>query len=77
MRGRRGLSWTSAEKSSVQDGRAGGGGRCDGLRLRGVWRNSGGKFLPVGAWRLLEVIKPWQARALAAAELPASITLKS
>ena len=34
-------------KKSVQDGRAAGGvGHCDGLRLRGVWRNSAGSFLP-------------------------------
>ena len=40
-------------KSSVQDGRPRGGGRCDGLRLRGVWRNSGGRFSARGGrWRL-------------------------
>ena len=27
----------------------GGGWRCNGLRWRGVWRNSGGRFLPVEA----------------------------
>ena len=57
--GKRGLSWTSAKKSSVQDGRAEGGG-----------------FLPrAGRW--LEVRKPWHARTSAAAELAASMTLKS
>ena len=39
-------------KNSVQDGRAG-GGRYDGLRLRGVWRNSGGRISARGGrWRL-------------------------
>ena len=41
-------AWTFVDfgqTSSVQDGRAEGrGGRCNGLRLRGVWRNSGGRF---------------------------------
>ena len=37
------------QKSSVQDGRAEGGGRCDGLRLRGVWRNSSGRLSAVEA----------------------------
>ena len=56
-------------------GRAEGGGSCDGLRLRGVWRNSGREvFCP---WRPLEVRKPWHARTFAAAELAASMTLKS
>ena len=50
-------AWTFVDfgqKSSVQDGRAGrGGGRCDGLRLRGVSRNSGGRFSARGSrWRL-------------------------
>ena len=50
-------AWTFVDfgqKSSVQDGRAGaGGGRCDGLRLHGVWRNSGGGFSARGGrWRL-------------------------
>ena len=41
-------------KRPVQDGRPeAGGGRGDGLRLRGVWRNSGGKFSARGGrWRL-------------------------
>ena len=42
------------QKHSVQDGRAEGGGRCEGLRLRGVWRNSGGRFSARGdRWRLV------------------------
>ena len=52
-RGMRGLSWTSAKKALSKTvapgGGAPGGGRCDGLRLRGVWRNSGGGFRPVEA----------------------------
>ena len=37
-------------KKVCQDGRAGGGGgRCDGLRRRGVWNKSGGRFLPLEA----------------------------
>ena len=49
-------AWTFVDfgqKSSVQDGRAEEGGSLDGLRLRGVWRNSGGKFSARGGrWRL-------------------------
>ena len=37
------------QKRSGQDGRAGGGGTCDGLRRGGFWRNSGGSFLTVKA----------------------------
>ena len=40
-------AWTLVDfgpKRSVQDGRAEGGVCCDGLRMRGVWRNSGGRF---------------------------------
>ena len=42
-------AWTFVDfgpKRSVQDGRPEGGGRGDGLRLRGVWRSSGVRFLP-------------------------------
>ena len=41
-------------KNFGQDGRAEGeGGQCDGLRLHGVWRNSGGRFSARGGrWRL-------------------------
>ena len=41
-------AWTFVDfgpKRSVQDGRAEGGGRCDGLRLLGVWRSSGVSFI--------------------------------
>ena len=66
-------AWTFVDfgqASSGQDGRAGGGGRCDGLR-----RQFGREvFCP---WRPLEVIKLWQARTFAAAELARGITLKS
>ena len=50
-------TWTFVDfgqASSGQDGRAvAGGGRCDGLRRHGVWRNSGGRFSAHGGrWRL-------------------------
>ena len=48
MRGRRGLSWTSAKKA-LSKTVAPGGGRCDGLRLRGVGAIRAGGFLPVEA----------------------------
>ena len=49
-------AWTFVDfgqKSSVHDGRAGGvGGRWNGLRLRGVWRNLGVRFSARGGrWR--------------------------
>ena len=48
-------AWTFVDfgqKMSGQDGRPG-GGRCDGLRLRGFWRNLGGRFSArEGRWRL-------------------------
>ena len=66
-RGMRGLSWTSAQKglSKTVAPWAGGGGRGDGLRLRGVWRSSGGRFSARrGRWRLenrgMRVLsRPW------------------
>ena len=45
-------------KSCPKRTRPGGGVRCDGLRLRGVWRNSGGRF---SAWHPLEVRKQWHS----------------
>ena len=49
-------AWTFldfGQKSSDQDGRVEGGGRCDRLRLRGIWRNSGVRFSARGGrWRL-------------------------
>ena len=53
-RDRRGLSWTSAKKALSKTVAPGGrGGRCDGLRLRGVWRSSGGRSSARGGrWRL-------------------------
>ena len=51
--------------SSGQDARAGGGGGDEFGRE---------VFCP---WRPLEVMKLWQARAFAAAELASSMTLKS
>ena len=71
-RGRRGLSWTSAKKALSKTVAPRGGGRCDGLRLRGVWRNSGGRFSARGGrWRLEK------RGTFVAAELAASMTLKS
>ena len=49
-------AWTFVDfgpQRSVQDGRPEGGGRGDGLRLRGVWRSSGGRFSARGGrWSL-------------------------
>ena len=59
-------AWTFVDfgqKSSVQDGRA-----------RGSAQFGREVFCP---WGPLEVVKPWQARTFAAAELAASMTLKS
>ena len=69
-------AWTFVDfgqKSSVQDGRAGGGGRCDGP----AWGLAQFGREVFCAWRPLEVVKPWHARTCAAAELAASMTLKS
>ena len=64
-------AWTFVDfgqKNSVKDGRAKGGS------LWG-WAQFGREvFCP---WRPLEVRKPWHARIFAAAELAASMTLKS
>ena len=62
--------WTFVDfgpKRSVQDGRAEGGVAATDCASVEV-------FCP---WRPLEVIKPWQARTFAAAELASSMTLKS
>ena len=70
-------AWTFVDfgqKSSVQDGRAGRGGRCDGLRRRGLAQFGRERFCP---WKPLEVRKPWHARTFAAADLASSMTLKS
>ena len=70
----RGLSWTLTKKTLAKTVALGGGG-CDGLCRRGVWRHSGGRFSARGGrWRLQ---KPWQARTFVAAELAPSKTLKS
>ena len=60
-RGRRGLSWTSAKKALSKTVAPKGG----------VGREV---FCP---WRPLEVRTPWHAGTFAAAELAASMTLKS
>ena len=75
-RGRRGLSWTSATKALAKMVALGGGGdstHCAGVGFGAI---RAGGFLPVEAAGPLEVIKPWQARTFAAAELAPSMTLK-
>ena len=59
---KRGFSWTSARQALAKPVARGEG--CDGLRRRGVWRNSGGRF----SARPLAVTKQWQARTFATAE---------
>ena len=71
-------AWTFVDfgqKSSVQDGRAEGGGSLQ--RTAPAWglaQFGREVFCP---WRPLEARKPWHARTFAAAELAASMTLKS
>ena len=71
-------AWTFVDfgqKSSVLNGRAGEGGAM--RRTAPAWglaQFGRGVFCP---WRPLEVRKPWHARTFAAAELAASMTLKS
>ena len=60
------------QASSGQDGRPG-EGPCDGLRRRGVGAIRREVFC---LWRPLEVVKPWQTRTFATAELAPSMTLK-
>ena len=74
-------AWTFVDfgqKGSVQDGRAEGGGGGGALRRSapawGLAQFGREVFCP---WRPLEVRKPWHARNFAAAELAASMTLKS
>ena len=69
-------AWTFVDfgqASSGQDGRAGGGDATH-APAQGLAQFGGEVFCP---WRALEVIKPWQARTFAAAELASSMTLKS
>ena len=56
-------------KRSGRDGRAGGGG--DATECAGVG------FGAIRAGGFLEVVKPWQVRTFAVAELAPSMTLKS
>ena len=71
-------AWTFVDfgqKMSGQDGRADGGGLL--RRTAPAWglaQFGREVFCP---WRPLEVRKPWHARFLAAADLAASMTLKS
>ena len=72
-------AWTFVDfrqANSGQDGRAGAGGGA--MRQTapawGLAQFGREVFCP---WRLLQVIKPLQARTLAAAELAPSMTLKS
>ena len=70
-------AWTFVDfgpKRSVQDGRAEGGGAATDCAGVGFGAIRAGGFCP---WRPLEVIKPWRARTVAAAELASSMTLKS
>ena len=63
------------QKNSVQDGRAGWGGSLRRTTpARGLAQFGREVFCP---WRPLEIRKPWHARTFAAAELAASMTLKS
>ena len=72
-RGKRRLSWTSARQALAKTVALGGGDATDCAGVgSGAIRVEG--FLPVEA---LEVIKLWQARTFAAAELAPSMTLKS
>ena len=70
-------AWTFVDfgqTSSGQDGRAQGGGAM--RRTAAAWglaQFGREVFCP---WRPLEVLKPWQARTFAAAELASSMTLK-
>ena len=71
-------AWTFVDfgpKRSVQDGRPeGGGSRRRAAPAWGLAQFGREVFCP---WRPLEVRKPWPARTFAAAELAASMTLKS
>ena len=70
-------AWTFVDfgqKSSGQDGRAEGGAMRRTAPAWGLAQFGREVFCP---WRPPEVIKPWQARTLAAAELARSMALKS
>ena len=74
-RGRHGLLWTSARQALAKTVALGGGGAI--RRTAPAWglaQFGREVFCPS---RPLEVIKPWQARTFAAAELAPSMTLKS
>ena len=73
-RGRRGLSWTSAQKGLSKTVAPRGGSRRRAAPAWGLAQFGREVFCP---WRPLEVRKPWHARTFAAAELAASMTLKS
>ena len=69
----RGLRPGKPRPTSQERGRGGGSiGRA--APARGLAQFGREVFCP---WRPLEVIKPWQARTFAAAELAPSMTLKS
>ena len=73
-RGRRGLSWTSAKKALSKTVVPRGGSLRRTAPTWGLAQFGREVFCP---WRPLEVRKPWHARTSAAAELAASMTLKS
>ena len=70
-------TWTFVDfspKRSVRDGRPGGGSRRRAAPAWGLAQFGREVFCP---WRPLKVRKQWHARTFAAAELAASMTLKS
>ena len=73
-RGKRGLSWTSAKKALSKTVAPRGGSLRRTAPAWGLPQFGLEVFCP---WRPLEVRKPWHARTFAAAELAASMTLKS
>ena len=71
-------AWTFmdfGQKSCPQDGRVEGGGSL--RRTAPAWGLAQFGREVFCKWRPLEVRKPWHARTFAAAELAASMTLKS
>ena len=74
-RGNRGLSWTSARQPVAKTVALGGG---VGVMRRTALAWGSTQFGQFSARRgPLEVVKPWQARTFAAAELAPSMTAKS
>ena len=72
-------AWTFVDfgqTKSGQDGRVG-GGQCDGLRGRGLWRNSGGRFSAVKAAGGCKTVAGAYFRGRGACTQYDSMTLKS